>query len=258
MNIKHIKLPVFIIILLIFVGCKSAKTIIANGTLNSSLSTKQIVKETNSKKSNFKTLAARLKIETNDGKKSQSVTVSMRMEKDKMIWLSKLGIVKALITPERVAFYNTWDNTYFDGDFSYISELLGTELDFQKVQSLLLGEAILELEPKEIVGDVTDKSYVLSPKKQNELYEIFFLINPSLFKLDSQQISQEKEGRHLQIDYTAYQKVDTETLPKMVDIVAVQKNDELSIDLEYKSIALNVKLKFPFRIPSGYDEIELK
>ncbi len=258
MNSKYIKSPVFIIILLLITGCKSAKTIIANGELNSSLSTKQIVKETNSKKSNFKTLAARLKIETNDGKKSQTVTVSMRMEKDKTIWLSKLGIVKALITPDRVAFYNTWDNTYFDGDFSYISELLGTELDFKKVQNLLLGEAILDLEPKEFTGDVNDKSYVLSPKKQDDLYEIFFLINPSLFKLDSQQISQETEGRHLQIDYTAYQKVDKETLPQIVDIVAVQKNEELNIDLEFKSVALNQKLKFPFRIPSGYDEIELK
>ena len=258
MNSKHIKFSVFIIALLLITGCKSAKTIIANGTLDSSLSTKQLVKETNSKKSNFKTLAARLKIETNDGKKSQSVTVSMRMEKDKTIWLSKLGIVKALITPERVAFYNTWDNTYFDGDFSYISELLGTELDFKKVQNLLLGETILDLEPKGFTKDVNESSYVLSPKKQSDLYEIFFLINPSLFKLDSQQISQSAEMRHLQIDYTAYQKVETETLPKVVDLVAVQENEELTIDLEFKSVSLNQKLKFPFRIPSGYDEIELK
>ncbi|WP_452597092.1 DUF4292 domain-containing protein [Pontimicrobium sp. MEBiC01747] len=258
MNSKNIKFSVFLIIIMFSTGCKSAKTIIANGTLNSNLSTKQIIKETNSKKSNFKTLAARLKIETNDGKKSQSVTVSMRMEKDKTIWLSKLGIVKALITPNRVAFYNTWDKTYFDGDFSYISELLGTELDFKKVQNLLLGETILDLEPKGYKGDVNDKSYVLSPKRQDELYEIFFLINPSFFKLDSQQISQSEEKRHLQIDYTAYQKVETETLPKILDIVAVQANEELNIDLEFKSVSLNQKLKFPFRIPSGYDEIELK
>ncbi len=258
MNIKYPKTPVFLLGLLILVGCKSAKTIISNGTLDAGLSTKQIVKEANSKKSDFKTLAARLKIETDDGTKTQSVTVSMRMEKDKTIWLSKLGIVKAMITPNRVAFYNTWDNTYFDGDFSYLSKLLGTDLDFQKVQNLLLGEAILELDSKGYKNDVNDKSYVLYPKKQDELYEIFFLFNPSLFKLDSQQIAQTQEGRFLQIDYTSYQKVEKETLPQVVDIVAVQKNEELNIDLEFKSVSLNQTLKFPFRIPSGYEEIELK
>ena len=30
------------------------------------------------------------------------------------------------------------------------------------------------------------------------------------------------------------------------------------IDLEYKSVSLNEELRFPYKIPSGYDEIVLK
>ena len=32
--------------------------------------------------------------------------------------------------------YNKLDNTYFDGDYGYLSDMLGTELDFKKLQNL--------------------------------------------------------------------------------------------------------------------------
>ena len=241
-------------------GCKSAKTIISNGELNSSLSTKQIVKEVDSKKSDFKTLAARVKINITEPNKSKSYTVNLRMEKDKQILLTStpITLVKALITKDRVAFYNKLDGTYFDGDFTYLSDLLGTELDFEKVQNLLLGEAILEVNAKDYKSDIFEKSYMLQPKTQLELFEIFFLFNPTYFKLDSQQIGQPKESRFLEIDYLSYQKVETETIPERIKIIAIEENEQLTIDLEYKSVSLNEDLRFPFNIPSGYDEIEIK
>ncbi len=75
--------------------------------------------------------------------------------------------------------------------------------------------------------------------------------------MDSQQISQSQESRFLEIDYLSYQKVDKETLPKQLKIIAVEKDDETIIDLEFKSVKLNEELRFPFRIPSGFEEIIL-
>ena len=43
-----------------------------------------------------------------------------------------------------------------------------------------------------------------------------------------------------------------------MDIAAVEDNEEVSIDLEFKSVALNEEVRFPFKIPSGYKEIVLK
>ena len=55
------------------------------------------------------------------------------MEKDKVIWLSApLGIARMMITPDQVAFYNKRDNTYFDGDYSLLSDFVGFDLDFLK------------------------------------------------------------------------------------------------------------------------------
>lgn len=258
MIIKPKIISLILILSIGLVSCKSAKTITDNGTLNSNLSAKQIIKNSDKNTSKFNTLSARLKIESNDGKKSQSTSVSLRIEKDKTIWMSKLGIVKALITPNRVAFYNKLDNTYFDGDFTYLSSLLGTELDFNKIQALLLGEPIYKPNTKDYEASVFEKSYMLQPKNQNNLFEIFLLFNPTHFKMDSQQIAQSKDNRHLEINYLAYQEVENEILPEAINIIALEHEDQLKIDLEFKGVELNQKLRFPFTIPSGYKKIELK
>ncbi|WP_452221540.1 DUF4292 domain-containing protein [Lacinutrix salivirga] len=254
---KYSKYAVLLILLLAF-GCKGTKSVVSNGELNSNLSTKQLLKNSTKNNAKFKTLAARLKIAVTQKDNSQSYTVSMRMEKDKAIWMSKLGIVKALITPNRVAFYNKLDNTYFDGDFSYLSDLLGTDLDFEKVQNMLLGEALYELNDKDYKLSTHENSYLLQPKQQNQLFEIFFLMNPSHFKMDSQQIEQRSESRFLQIDYLNYQTVGTQILPQETKIIAIENLDQTTIELELKNVELNKSLRFPFTIPSGYDEIELK
>jgi len=246
-----------ILFLFVFFGCKSTKTIVANGELNSRLTARQLIKQTEKVESDFKTLVGKMKIEYIEKNKSEGTTVSLRIEKDKTIWMSKLGLVKALITPTRVAFYNKLDNTYFDGDFTYLSNLLGTELDFQKVQNMLLGQSMFALNDKDYEIDVFDQSYQLKPKKQRDLFELFLMFNPSHFKMDSQQIAQPKKRRILQIDYLSYQKVDNLTLPSETKIFAIENEDQLVINLELKSVDLNEDVRFPFSIPSGYKKIEL-
>jgi len=169
-----------------------------------------------------------------------------------------ISLIKVLITPNKVSFYNKLNNTYFDGDFSYLSDLLGTELDFQKMQNLLLGEALFNLKEDTYKISIHEDSYVLQPEKQRELFEIFFLLNPSHFKINSQQLAQQHEKRLLQIDYLAYQAVDKQTLPERIKVIAVEANNEMILNMEFKSVSLNGNLRFPFKIPSGYDEIEFR
>jgi hypothetical protein len=181
------------------------------------------------------------------------------MEKDKTIWLSAtLGIVRAKITPEKVSFYNKLDNTFFDGDYALISDVLGTELDFDKVQNLLLGKALLDLSADNYESNVYEKSYLLNPEEQSTILEIFFLLNPAHFKMDSQQLAQPNERRMLQIDYENYQEVEKEILPQNIKIIALENNAETIIKMEFKSISINQEVRFPFRIPSGFEEIVIK
>ncbi|WP_437371546.1 DUF4292 domain-containing protein [Maribacter litoralis] len=239
------------------VSCKSTK-VVTGGTVDTKLSSKSVIKAHYQNEAGFKTLTGRVKINYSDGETSQSVSVSLRMEKDKAIWMSApLGIVKAYITPDRVSFYNKLENEYFDGDFTYLSNLLGTEVDFSILQNLLTGQAIVDLRQEKYDIDISSDSYRLTPKLQGVLYKTLFQVEPKNFKMGLQQLSQPAEKRVLEISYKNYQSLDNEILPNEIMVKAISKDNENNIDLEFKNLELNGTVNFPYSIPKGFNEIEL-
>ncbi len=255
---KHTQ-NIIILLLLVTFGCKSSKSIIAKGELNDKLSVKQIIRENQKQSAKFKTLQGKVKINYTEGDKSQTHTVNLRIEKDKTIWLSAaFNMARVMITPESVQFYDKINNQFFDGDYTLLSELLGIDLDFYKVQNLLLGESIFNLKDKPYIASTFENSYTLQPKNQEALFELFLLLNPNHFKLDSLQIFQPQKKRMLQVDYSEYQDVDKQILPRHIRIVAAENTEQVAIALEFKSIRLNSEVRFPFRIPSGFKEIALR
>ncbi|WP_236564453.1 DUF4292 domain-containing protein [Maribacter litoralis] len=238
-------------------SCKSTK-VVTGGTVDTKLSSKSVIKAHYQNEAGFKTLTGRVKINYSDGETSQSVSVSLRMEKDKAIWMSApLGIVKAYITPDRVSFYNKLENEYFDGDFTYLSNLLGTEVDFSILQNLLTGQAIVDLRQEKYDIDISSDSYRLTPKQQGVLYKTLFQVEPKNFKMGLQQLSQPAEKRVLEISYKNYQSLDNEILPNEIMVKAISKDNENNIDLEFKNLELNGTVNFPYSIPKGFNEIEL-
>lgn len=256
MNI--LKISVLGLLVCLATSCKSARTVANSGEINTSLSAKQLIKENTRQESKFKTLQAKVKIDYTQDLQEQGYTVNLRIEKDKTIWISAtLGLARAMITPDEVSFYDKINNQYFKGDYTLLSNLLGVELNFKKVQSLLLGESLFNLKDGKYLASANEKSYILQPKEQTALLELFLLLNPSHFKMDSQQLFQPLKKRFLQVDYLAYQDVDKEILPKDIKIIAVEDNEEVIIAMEYKSVSLNEDVRFPFKIPSGFKEIIL-
>jgi len=245
------------VILLMISSCKSKK-IVSDGTLDSDISAKNLIRTHYQNELKFKTLRGKVRIDYSDGTDEQSVSVSLRIKKDEAIWMSApLGIVKAYITPDRVSFYNKLENNYFDGDFSYLSQLLGTELDFKKVQNLLLGEALFDLRKAKYNVSVSGDNYLLKPKQTIELFKILFEIEPKNYKMASQQLSQPAQKRLLDIKYKNYQKINKWILPNEILILATEETRRNTIALEYRNMQFDEPVGFPYKIPKGYDEIVL-
>jgi hypothetical protein len=245
------------VLFLFIVSCKSSK-VLTDGNANESLSAKSIIKTHYQNEIDFTTLRGKMKINYSNGEDNQGVSVSLRMKKDKAIWISApFGVVKAYITPDRVSFYNKLENEYFDGDFSYLSNLLGTELDFQKVQNLLLGQALLDLKQDKYDLEIANKNYQLKPRKVAELFKIIFQIEPKNFKIATQQISQPLKKRLLEIEYQNYQQISQYVLPNSIFITAIDKKVKNTIAIEYRNIEFNNPMNFPYKIPKGYKEIVL-
>ena len=255
--IKHLK---YILILsLLITSCKSKK--VTTNTAVKAMSTKKIIKNHYENSFSKNTINARLRARYRDEKSSQTITIKLRMEKDKAIWMSGtlLGIplAKVLITPSKVSYYEKVKKTYFEGDFSLLSKFLGTEVDFEKVQNLLIGQAILDLKDKRYNGSVDETTYMLEPKKQDALFDILFWLHPTTFKTYRQEVNQPIEQKRLVVTYSEYQNVSNEVFPKKINIIATQKGTKTHLDLEYKFLEFNKNVGFPFKIPAGYKEIIL-
>jgi len=258
LNTKNMKVILwFSIGFLVLVSCKATKDI-SSGEVDRSLSTKRIIDNHYKNGLNFITLNGRIKIDYSDGSNSQGVTVSFRMKKDEVIWISApLGMVKAHITPDEVSFYNKLEGEYFEGDYGYLSQFLGIDLDFQKLQNVLMGQAIIDLREQKYFSEINGNNYELTPKKLAATLKSLFLVEPQHFKISEQQLTQPLERRHLQVNYN-YQQLDQAIIPSKVSILAVEKEGQNDIDLEYRGMELDKNLNFPYKIPKGYKKIALE
>lgn len=258
--LKKIIALFFVSFSLLFLGCKGTKSVTEGGD-SSLLSTDKIISFHRVANPNFKTLASRVQVVYDDGEKQQSITVSLRMEKDKTIWIraSILGITlaKAIITPERVSYYETISNTYFDGDFSLLSECLGTELNFERTQAILLGQSIFPLNDTQYKSSVVSNQYKIEPKKQpyNFIHSLF--LNSKNYKVLSGSVSQPGDNRLFSIRYGDYQEIDGGYYPGDILIDASENDEKTKISVSYKNIDINASVSFPFEIPEGFERIEL-
>jgi len=243
-------------ILLLFSACKTIKT---TETTFKMLTTKKVVKESEKNAFSKNTVEAKIKVHYSDPKLSQNLIIKFRLKKDEIIWMSGsfLGfpIAKIKITPTSVQYYEKITRTYFDGDFSLMSEALGTELNFQQLQNLLVGQSLHNLDNKH-TSIIDNKSYLVTPNDQAELYEVFYWINPRHFKLDKQTINNLNEHQSLSVTYPSYQNSSKTFFPKIINIIATQPKKTTKIDMEFKNVEFDKELRFPFKLPFNYKEIE--
>lgn len=241
--------------MLVLSGCGSA-AVLAEGKLDSRLNSRQVARRHMEGAADFTTISGRLGVEYSDGEASQNTTFSLRMKKDQVIWLSApLGMVKVYITPSRFSFYNKLQNEYFDGDFSFLSDLLGSEIDFEKLQNLLLGQAVTDLRREKYQLEYAEQAYKLSTDDTGPLEKLIFLVEPANFRLSAQLLAQPWLERAMEVRYASYQKVRGEIIPNQVRIEAVEGNSRVLIGIEYKQIELGRDLRFPYKIPKGFVEI---
>lgn len=249
-----------LLISLALTSCGAKKSIGEKGdmSVNTNLGAKAVIKNHYGAAAQFKTLSGRMKIDYSSGKNSQGIPATFRMEKDKAIWLSVFfGMGKALITPQRVAFYSSVNNLYFDGDFEALSAYVGTPLDFNTIQAVLLGESAVDLKSTKFKLDQSPGVYRLKPQRALAFFKLFIDLDPATFKVVQSQISQSSSESALLISYPSYTAVSGVLLPSSIDVRAQLGTTEAKMSISYKSLTVNRDLDFPFKIPNGLQVLSL-
>ncbi|QXP65922.1 DUF4292 domain-containing protein [Polaribacter sp. AHE13PA] len=253
-------LKYFIVFTIVFTSCKAKKSMIDANVIAEEMSAKKVARKHVAANFDKKTVDAKLKANINNGKINQSISVSLKMEKDKVIWLKGtkfITLFKAKITPTSVSYYSSLEREYFEGDFTMLKKLLGTDINFNQLQNLFLGQSLTNVKDQKQNVSIVDNSYVLSPEIQASLFDIFFSVNPSHFKLDKQSIVNSVKNQRLDVFYPSYNVVDDAIFPSEINIKTKQPGKFTDIDFTVRSVEFNTDIDTSFSIPRSYKQIKL-
>ncbi|WP_310555236.1 DUF4292 domain-containing protein [Flavobacterium sp.] len=251
--------------LLVFVlfSCKSKQKAVMQNSENKDASKEtiaNIIQNHYGLKRDFKTAYIKAGVDYEDAKQSLSLSADIRIKKNEIILISVkfIGITmaKAIITPTQVRYYEKAGNKFFEGDYKTLSNWLGTDLDFQKVQNIILGQAIDDLTKgkyRMIVENNAPKLEEISQGKFNKT----FVFDINSFWLTSQQIEQVQPQRKLIVNYLNYKPYPETVLPGELLIFANQDSKTTKISIEYKNATFNEELTYPYSVPSGYEQIKI-
>ena len=107
----------FAIFLILFASCKSKKNLMSANVVAKEMSAKKVARKHIASNFDKKTVEAKLKARFNNGKLNQSISVSLKMKKDEVIWLKGtkfITVFKAKITPTSVSYYSPYAKNYVE------------------------------------------------------------------------------------------------------------------------------------------------
>ena len=222
----------------------------------------------------FEWISAKFAIDLVIDNKKNSFRGQLRMRRDSAIWISfspALGIEMAriLITNDSVKFINRINKTYFSGDYSFVHDFIGTNVDYDVLQSVLLGNDLTFYEDGKFRASYDSKEYhlvtggrsklkkfVKNEHDNDRIYIQNIFLNPETYKITKMKIKEiKKESKKLDAFYDDFQKIEEQLFPHHLsfDITA---DKPVWVDLNYSKISINQSLEFPFKITSKYSRIQ--
>ena len=243
---------IFILLLLFFLaGCSTKKKIVSDRPIND-LEISEIIKNSKKSELKFQNLRNRVKVEFNDGRSTQTVSLSLRALNQEIIWISASMIVpiaKILLSNERIIFYEKFQKTYINQEIDIIMNALGIKNPVKSFQNLLLGKSIFDINRGSWERVENPNYYVLKSSKgiQTSLF-----INPKTFLLDQQRIFIPMLSSLITIDYSNYKNIEDKIVPNNVLISYMRGTKIIKINLEYSQFDFPNNLTFPMEIPTDY------
>ena len=206
---------------------------------------------------NFNTLAMKGKANLDLNGNTNNVSINVKMERDKKIWLSitaVLGIevARALITPDSIFVLNKSQSTYLKKPLRYMYGYTSKEVNFKMLQDVLTGNAIGSFYNPNAQLDVNDGLYQLKGNQGNLAFTILF---NTLLKPKETNLNDVVAAQALKVVYGDYQKVNEFVFPTAININSMSGRRKVAIDLNFSKVELNVPVDFPFSVPKRFELI---
>lgn len=199
-------------------------------------------------------LRGRLRMTINDNGKSQTVTSTVRFERDSALLISApFGVLKAYLDQKRLSYYNKLERSYFDGDYKYLQELIGVELNFTQLQNLLFAKPLINLSSRRGLILKSEDSYWVLTNKNKRVFDFSMRYDKNTLQLTGQDYRITRSNQAARITY-AYKK-DTDLHPTSIKLKSLVQDSNIEVDLQWTQAEYNRKVQFNYNIPKGYKSV---
>ena len=218
-------------------------------------------------------ITAKASVNTNIGDNEEGFNINMRLRKDSALWVSinaLLGIeaARVLITKDSIKFMDKIHNKYKVDDYEFIREVLNVKLDFNTLQSVLLGNFFnYRNEFKFSSVYVEDTFFILSTLTKHKLKRALedkdpnkpviqdFYIDPVTYRIITMKIEDNRIEKSITTNYEQFITTEAGLIPfkNKTEIAADKK---ISVIIEYSKMNFNEPQSMPFNIPAGYEKME--
>lgn len=198
----------------------------------------------------YASLQARAKgyLTVND-RENHEVSVQIRMMKDEVIWISATGMLgmeagRVLITPDSISLINRMESVFVKESFETASRWLGSQLSFNALQQLLVGNAPEheDLAKARFSVNAAGGGYFA---KSDGIHQIF----------DTTQRLTWWKGDVLEALHAYGSPSAIPSFPAKSTLTLAGPQLKLILTLDYSPVDLDQGVSFPFSIPKGYRQI---
>lgn len=271
---KRFACPIFPLIILValLAGCKTTRTVYKAPLKEEG--PEYLAGKMSDNEFKFKALTIKYSASFTQDKKTTDFNGQLRMIKDSAIWISispALGIeaIRMLITPDSVWYMNRLDKIYFLGDYSILHRFLEASIDFDILQSLIIGNDFQFYEDASFRASIDNLEYKLSTtsrrkiakeagaSEENPLILVQNIwLDPVTFKITRADLKEYlKDNKKLLAAYSDFQEVDNGGLLPGKLFFSIISSGQIDLAIGFNKVSMETEVSFPFNIPDKYDQI---
>jgi len=287
---KNSLLALVCLFLLTISSCKTTRVV--TRTVAKPISTNKLIRNIENNAFDYKYLAIkRISCQFDNGKTKASFRANIRAEKNKEItvMLTKMNIPvgRVWLTPDSVKFINYLDKTYFLDDYSYLSSLLGMDLDFKTIHAIISNNIFSlreETGDKEKLGYETridSGFYVLQSVKELKLKKDLrkqegerrsakkprkivvdtpvsqsIYVDPGTYKLRKIKLDDPANQRKLNINFDDFTPVEKQLYPGQISLNFSSPDSKLQLKIHLAGFSMDDKSEIRFKVPEKFTRIK--
>ena len=204
------------------------------------------------KEIDFEKLKIKSKISIKTAKIDQNIPATIHVKKDSVIWISiamGLEAARVSINPDSIFLLDRLNRKYYKVSFKELSENFDFDLNFNMIQSLLVGNLPIKIDSIDIYKKLAEFNSISQKRNEVEIENRFDLEKSKLFYINA---TDKKTNTKLNIDYKSFINEDNKLVPTIISLLISGKN-EAKIEFEHSKFDfLDRNIRFPFNIPKGY------